>query len=104
MGDPTDALTTDDDADNALRAAKANIQRKQQTEDIKWLMAHAQGRRFITRVFERTNYRRTPFNSNGSTMSFNAGMQNIGLWLESEVLDASPDAYMKLLKEFARNE
>jgi 3-oxoacyl-[acyl-carrier-protein] synthase III len=102
MSDPTDALDRDDSA--APERAKEDIQQKQQVEDLKWLMAHAQGRRIVTRIFEKTGIRRTPFHSSGSQMAFNAGAQNVGLWLEAEVLDASPDAYFKLLKEFARNE
>lgn len=101
MSDPTDALLPDDSA--AELAAKANLQQQQQVEDLKWLMAHAQGRRIVTRLFEKTGIRRTPFHTSGSQMSFNAGAQNVGLWLEAEVLEASPDAYLKLLKEFARN-
>jgi hypothetical protein len=102
MSDPTDALLPDDSA--AELTAKANLGEKQQVEDLKWLMGHAQGRRIVTRLFEKTGIRRTPFHTSGSQMSFNAGAQNVGLWLEAEVLDASPDAYFKLLKEFARNE
>jgi 3-oxoacyl-[acyl-carrier-protein] synthase III len=102
MSDPTDALTQDPDAET--KTATVKIAEQTQVEDLKWLMAHAQGRRIVTRVFEKTGIRRTPFHTNGSTMSFNAGQQNVGLWLEALVLDASPDAYFKLLKEFSRNE
>ena len=100
MIDPTDALNPDDTA--AARAAEVSIQRQQQVEDIKWLMAHAQGRRIVTRLFDKTGIRRTPFHTSGSQMSFNAGAQNVGLWFEAEVLEAAPDAYFKLLKEFAK--
>ena len=77
-----------------------DFRKKQQSDDIKWLMAHPQGRRIVTRIFEKTGIRRTPFNTNGSTMAFNAGAQNIGLWLEAEVLEHAPERYMQLLKEF----
>ena len=64
MSDPTDALLPDDSA--AQNEAKANIQRLQQVEDLKWLMGHAQGRRIVTRLFEKTGIRRTPFHTCGS--------------------------------------
>lgn len=101
MRDPTDtaALDVETEADEAKAARK----REQQVEDLKWLLAHAQGRRIMARIFDRTGIRRTPFHTSGSQMSFNAGAQNVGLWLESEVLEAAPDAYMRLLKEFARD-
>lgn len=102
MSDPTDALTLDDS--EAANLAKAKIQRQQEVEDLKWLMAHAQGRRIVTRLFEFTGIRRTSFHTNGSMFALNEGKKQAGLWLEAEVLDAAPDAYLKLLKEFARNE
>ncbi len=102
MADPTDALTDEPQAAAEAQRA-AEFKRQQQVDDLKWLMAHAQGRRIATRILERTGYRRTPFNTNGSTMAFNAGQQNVGLWFEAELVDASPDAYLKLLKDF-RNE
>lgn len=101
MRDPTDTAALDAEAEADEHQAKRK--REQQVDDIKWLMAHAQGRRIMARIFDRTGIRRTPFHTSGSQMSFNAGAQNVGLWLEAEVLDAAPDAYMRLLKEFARD-
>lgn len=101
MRDPTDTQA-DEAAADAQRKAE-EFKRKQEADDIKWLMAHPQGRRIVTRIFDRTGIRRTPFNTNGSTMAFNAGQQNVGLWLESEVIETSPGEYMKLLKEFKRD-
>ena len=102
MDDPTDLAQQETDAHTDQERAKAA--RRQQIEDIRWLMTHAQGRRIVTRIFERTGYRRTPFNTNGSTMAFNAGTANVGLWLEAEVLDASPEHYLRLLREYTRND
>ncbi len=77
----------------------ADLQRREEMDDLKWLMAHAQGRRIVTRLFDRTGIRRTSFNANGSTMAFNEGRRDIGLWIEREVFDAAPEAYLRLLKE-----
>ena len=100
MNDPTDLQAQADQA--ASEQDDAKLARQQQVDDLKWLMAHPQGRRIVTRLFERTGIRRTPFNTNGSTMAFNAGAQNVGLWLEAEILETSFDGYMKLLKEFQK--
>ncbi len=100
MNDPTDLQGQADEA--ASEQAAATRERLQQIDDLKWLMAHPQGRRIVTRIFERTGIRRTPFNTNGSTMAFNAGAQNVGLWLEGEILETSFDGYMKLLKEYSK--
>ena len=42
---------------------------------------------------------RTSFNASGSVMAFNEGQRNIGLMLQAEVLEASPEAYMTMLNE-----
>lgn len=101
MNDPLDlqAREQEQEAREASRAAK----RQQEVEDIKWLMAHPAGRRILARIMEFTGPRRTSFHTNGSTMALNEGRKQVGLWLEGEVLELVPDAYLKLLKEF-RNE
>jgi hypothetical protein len=43
---------------------------------------------------------RSSFNHSGSVMAFSEGKRHIGLFLTSELLEASADGYMKVLKEF----
>lgn len=100
MRDPTDLQAND--SVEATEQDAARLARQQQVDDLKWLMAHPQGRRIVARIFEKTGTRRTPFNTSGSVMSFNAGAQNVGLWLEAEVLEVSFDGYTKMLKEFQK--
>lgn len=98
MNDPLDlqAREQEQEAREASRTAK----RQQEVEDIKWLMAHPAGRRLAVRVLERTGNRRTSFHTNGSTMAFNEGRRDVGLWFEGELLEVTPDAFLKMLKEF----
>lgn len=100
MRDPTDLQANE--SEQASEQDAARIARQQQVDDLKWLMAHPQGRRIVARIFEKTGIRRTPFNTSGSVMSFNAGAQNVGLWLEAEVLETSFEGYTKMLKEFQK--
>ena len=100
MRDPTDLQANA--SEDATEQDASRIARQQQVDDLKWLMAHPQGRRIVARIFEKTGIRRTPFNTSGSVMSFNAGAQNVGLWLEAEVLEVSFDGYTKMLKEFQK--
>lgn len=90
----------DFDARAKAEQADARVKRLQEVEDLKWLMAHAAGRRIATRILERTGVRRTSFHTNGSTMAFNEGRRDVGLWFEAEVLETAPDAYLKMLKEY----
>ena len=64
-------------------------------------MAHAPGRRFVTRLLTETGLFRTSFNTSGSTMALNEGRKQIGYFLQAELVEIAPDAYLKLLKEFS---
>lgn len=99
-GDPYDALTRDPQAEAAEAQRKEQVKRQQEVEDIKWLMAHAPGRRFVTRLLEQTGLFRTSFHTSGSVMSLNEGRKQVGYWAQSELIEIAPDAYLKLLKEF----
>lgn len=96
--DPHDALAQSPEDEEQ---SEAKLKRHQQVEDIKWLMAHAPGRRFVTRLLEQTGLFRTSFHTSGSVMALNEGRKQIGYWAQGELVEIVPDAYLKLLKEFS---
>jgi len=98
MRDPTDLRAQERDAD--AEEAVARERRRKELEDLKWLMAHPQGRRIVSRLLEEAGVARTSFNHSGSLMAFNEGKRQIGLFLTAEVLEAAPEGYFKLLKEY----
>lgn len=100
--DPTDLTGLERDAE--AEELKAREQRRRELEDLKWLMAHAQGRRIVTRLLDEAGVHRSSFNHSGSVMAFNEGRRQIGLWLTAEVIEAAPEGYFKLLKEFKGND
>lgn len=85
----------------AQKGAEA-LQRRQEVEDFKWLLAHVQGRRIATRLLERAGVHRTSFNASATAMAFNEGKRDIGLWALAEMLEANENAYVKLLREFVK--
>jgi hypothetical protein len=96
--DPTDlAALADDEQAQADRQAR---EAKQQVEDFKWLMAHKQGRRFVSRLLNLTGVFRTSMTGNSSTF-FNEGRRDIGLQLMAEINDHCLDQYVMMLKEQA---
>lgn len=97
--DPYDLLALDGAPEEESEEDKRR--RLQQEDDLKWLMAHAAGRRIASRILEVTGVRRTSFNPSGSVMAFNEGRRNVGLWFEGNLLAVAPDGYFKLLKEYA---
>ncbi len=102
MNDPTDTDATD----RAREAEQLNVTeaRRREAEDFKWLMAHAQGRRFMHRLLAHTGVYRSSYNHSGSLMSFNEGKRTVGLMLMSEIMELTPELYFKLLKEHQGND
>lgn len=94
--DPTDligAAAAESEEDQQAKAA-----RKADIEDFKWLVAHAQGRRFLWRLLTQTGVFRTSMTGNSMTF-FNEGQRNVGLTLLAEFNEHSLDAYVKMQKE-----
>lgn len=98
MRDPLDLQRQEREAESDKLVAREK--RRRELDDLRWLMAHPQGRRIVSRLLEETGVNRTSFNHSGSVMAFNEGRRQIGLFLTAEVLEASADGYMKLLKEY----
>lgn len=96
MRDPTDLRGQDADSDEA--AAKAELQRKQEIEDVRWLMSSPRGRRFVWRVLSKAGIYRTSFTGNSETF-FREGARNLGLFLLAEINDHALDDYVVMLRE-----
>lgn len=102
MSDPTDIAAHDREA--AADEALAREKRRRELDDLKWLLAHPQGRRVTIRILAEAGIYRSSFNHSGSLMAFNEGKRQIGLWLQSELVDANPDGHLKMLKELQASE
>lgn len=87
-------------SDEASEDAEAAIARRREVDDLKWLMGHPQGRRIVTRLLEMTHVYKPSFTPNGSVMCFKEGERNVGLWLTGELMETTPDEYLKLLRDY----
>lgn len=98
--DPTDLRGQEHDveADKALSLER----RKQELDQIKWLMSHKPGRAIVWRLLDRAGVYRTSFSPNGSQTFFNEGQRNIGLFLLAEVDEACPERVAEMQKERIR--
>jgi hypothetical protein len=96
--DPTDLHRQERDAE--ADEAVARETRRRELEDLRWLLGHPQGRRVAARLLEEAGVFRTSFNHSGSVMAFNEGRRHVGLFITSELMEASADGYLKILKEF----
>lgn len=93
-------LTPEENREALERDAKT--QRDQEVEDFKWLVAHAQGRRLLWRLLERSGVYRTSYNGSKDDTLFREGMRNLGLEVLGELHEISPQTYSKMLTEHAR--
>lgn len=96
--DPTDLRGNEREAES--ERLEARERRRKELDDLRWLMANPQGRRIVTRLLDESGVNRTSFNHSGSLMAFNEGRRHVGLFITAEVLQAAPEGYFKLLKEF----
>ena len=95
--DPTDTLRHERDAE--ADEAQARDTRRKELDDLRWLLAHPQGRRIAGRILSDAGVFRSSFNHSGSVMAFNEGRRQTGLWLTAELLEAAPEGYFKVLKQ-----
>lgn len=81
---------------------RRRAERQAQIEDVKWLLSHPQGRRFIWRLLEKAGIYRSTFNSDHSASAFAEGVRSVGLMIIADVFAADPDAYATMMKEQPR--
>lgn len=96
--DPTDLKRLEREAE--AEQAGAIDRRRKELDDLRWLLAHPQGRRITSRLLDEAGVFRSSFNHSGSLMAFNEGRRHMGLFLTGELMEASAEGYFKVLKEF----
>lgn len=100
-------MTTEYDpfAEFDKRESREDVDRKkliasaQQAEDVQWLMGDARGRRLMWSWLEFCGVRRTPFAGNNDQTNFKAGVHNVGLMLEANIMEHAPEAWLQMVNE-----
>lgn len=77
----------------------ARLQRQIEVDDLKFVMGHRQGRRFVWRQLESYGVFRSSFSTDPVVMAFNEGGRNLGLKLIAEIHQHCPDRYAEMTKE-----
>lgn len=75
------------------------VKRLIEIEDLKWMVAHKQGRRFCWRQLEKHGVFRSSFSTEPLEMAFLEGQRNDGLRLLADILEHAPDRYVDMMKE-----
>lgn len=83
-------------SDNKDEIIKHN--RRQEVDDIKNIMNTEHGRRFIWRLLTHCGVFRSIW-SNSAAIHYNSGMQDVGHFIQAEVIDAAEGSYLQMIKE-----
>ena len=94
--DPTD-LNAQHLADEH-KTQQQQLAARQQSEDLKWLMADKRGRRFMHHLLDITGVNRNPFTGNSETF-FKCGEMNVGQRVLADVLVHCATKYHLMIKE-----
>lgn len=65
---------------------------------MRWLMAHAQGRRIVWRLLDRAGVYRDSFTGNSTTF-YNEGRRAMGLFVLEQLMDSCPEKYALMMNE-----
>lgn len=77
----------------------ARLQRQVEVDDLKFVMGHKQGRRFVWRQLHSYGVFRSSFSTDPVVMAFNEGGRNHGLKLIAEIHQHCPERYAEMMKE-----
>jgi hypothetical protein len=82
-----------------IREEKTRQKLRQDNEDndLRFLLATDQGRRFIWKLLEMCGVFKSSFTGSSETF-FLEGQRNIGLKLLSDIMRVDPDSYLKMVK------
>jgi hypothetical protein len=83
----------------ALAELEAKVKAEQWADDLKWLMAHPQGRRIVWRLLEEAGVYRATFHESHAVMALNEGQRRMGLFLVMEINQVCPDRYDEMKHE-----
>ena len=79
---------------------KAEERRRRELTDLRALMSKPHGRRFMWRLLELSGIARQSFDPNSdSVTSFNEGRRWVGNIVWSDLLEACPQEYVKMLRD-----
>lgn len=86
------------------KQVKAKIKKAKNLEEVrrdtlKGFLSTAEGRAWFYGLLADCGVFRNPFTQDPAVTSFNCGEMNVGQKVLAAVVDASPDAYLQMLKE-----
>lgn len=81
---------------------KAKFRRENELADVAHVLSSPQGRRFIWRYLALCD--RISADNSGSWTYFNEGERNVAIKIKTEVIEAAPDMFIKMMMESRERE
>lgn len=84
-----------------VKGARLKEKHKNEREDldIREVLSTLPGRRFVWRYLSRCGVFKSSYSHSGSEVYFNEGRRDIGLSLLGDIMRASPQSYLQMIKE-----
>lgn len=76
----------------------SKFRRKQELADLAFVLSSREGRRFMWRILTHCKVYQSIWEPSAK-IHYNAGRQDVGHYLQSEILSADPQAYIKMINE-----
>jgi len=74
-------------------------QRDAEIADFKWVLSDSRGQRVIRRILEQTGVFNLSFvTAQPDLTAFREGSRNVGIFINAEILEVSPEKYMEIMK------
>ncbi len=74
--------------------------RREHLAHLNRVMSDPQGREYLYDLLASLHIYSTSFSTDALIMAFNEGQRNVGIRLTADLVEASPDMYLQMLKEF----
>lgn len=74
-------------------------ERELELADLRFLLGAPQGRRFVWRILRHCRVFNSVFNNSGSVTYYHSGMQDVGHFIQAEVIEAKKEAYFEMMRE-----
>jgi hypothetical protein len=87
--------------ESQVEKAKTADEKERELElaDLRFLLGTPQGRRFVWRILRHCRVFNSVFNNSGSVTYYHSGMQDVGHFIQAEVIEAKKEAYFEMMRE-----
>jgi hypothetical protein len=98
---PDEGITEDIGDSEFVEKRKTNsrLAQKSRSDLMAAIVSMPEGRKWIWELLTELGVFSNPFSADGLVMAFKCGEQNVGQRIFADVLEASPDAYLTMVKE-----